>query len=84
MKQLRKAQKASFFVAIISYLAGIGCVLATIYYSNELGGNHPVVASFGAAVVFFVGAGIVLHVIGRVDLPDLKIRSEPNGGNRKD
>lgn len=80
MKQTSKAQKVSFFIAIISYIAAVGCFFASFYYSGELGGDHPVVASYGAAVVFFVGVGIVLHVIGRVDLPDLKINS--NSGDR--
>ncbi|MCW8890942.1 MAG: hypothetical protein OQL20_09815 [Sedimenticola sp.] len=40
-------------------------------------------ASFGAAVVFFIGVGIVLHVIGRVNLPDLsmKFSSEQRDNN---
>lgn len=84
MKQTRRAQKVSFYVAIISYVAAIGSVFASVYYSGELGGDHPVVASFGAAVVFFVGVGIVLHVIGRADIPDLKIRSAPGDADKTD
>lgn len=74
MKQTSTAQKVSFIIAIISYLAAIGCIGATYYYTSELGSEHPVVASFGAAVVFFIGVGIVLHVIGRVNLPDLSMK----------
>lgn len=74
MKQTSAAQKVSFIIAIISYIAAIGCIAATVYYSGELGSDHPVVASFGAAVVFFVGAGVVLHVIGKVNLPDLSMK----------
>lgn len=81
MKQTSKPQKVSFFIAILSYVAAIGCLVAAVYYSGVLGGDHPVAASFGAAVVFFIGAGIVLHVIGRVDLPNLKIGS---AGERED
>jgi len=84
VKQTSKAQKVSFGIAIISYLAALGCIAATVYYSGELGGDHPITASFAAAVVFFVGAGIVLHVIGRVDIPDLsmKFRSDRQDQDR--
>ncbi|WP_260291071.1 hemerythrin family protein [Sedimenticola hydrogenitrophicus] len=84
MKQTSRAQKVSFFVAILSYIAAIGSLFGTIYYAAELGGDHPVAASFGAAVVFFVGAGIVLHVIGRVDLPNLKIKSTREHDDKPD
>jgi formate hydrogenlyase subunit 3/multisubunit Na+/H+ antiporter MnhD subunit len=45
---------------MISYLAAVGCGV--------------VVGSLMASVVFFAGVGIVLQVIGSVDLPDLKIK----------
>ncbi|MCW8946928.1 MAG: hemerythrin family protein [Sedimenticola sp.] len=85
MKQTSTAQKVSFIIAIISYFAAIGCLAATYIYSGSLGSDHPVVASFGAAVVFFIGVGIVLHVIGRVNLPDLsmKFSSQPQDKPRK-
>lgn len=84
MTQTRRAQKVSFYIAIISYVAAIGCIFASVHYSAELGNNHPVVASFGAAVVFFVGVGIVLHVIGRADIPDLKIKPGPGNADKSD
>ncbi|AKH20252.1 hypothetical protein [Sedimenticola thiotaurini] len=84
MKQTRMSQKISFFVAIVSYCAAICCLLASIYYFGELGRDHPVVASFAAAVVFFIGVGIVLHVIGRVDIPDLRIKSGPLNADKSD
>ncbi|MCW8944717.1 MAG: hemerythrin family protein [Sedimenticola sp.] len=74
MKQTSTAQKISFIIAIFSYLAAIGCVVGVYYYESKLGGDHPVVASFGSAIVFFIGVGIVLHVIGRVNLPDLSMK----------
>lgn len=83
MKQISKAQKVSFIVAIMSYIAAIGCVAGAIYYSGELGGDHPITASFMAAVVFFIGTGIVLHVIGRVDIPDLSMKFPPDEQERE-
>jgi predicted tellurium resistance membrane protein TerC len=67
------AQKISLAIAMLCYLAAIGCVGAAFHFHGELGGEHPVVASLGASVVFFIGVGIVLHVIGRADLPNLRI-----------
>ena len=68
------AQKISFAIAILCYVASVVCIVATIYYHGQLGGQSPVVASLAASVVFFLGVGIVLHVIGRADIPDLRIR----------
>jgi hypothetical protein len=66
---------------MISYLLGVCSLGATFYYTGQLGGDHPIPASFGAAVVFFVGAGIVLHVMGSVSLPDLSIKREDVGSS---
>jgi hypothetical protein len=68
------AQKISFAVAVLCYLAAAACIVATVYYHGQLGGQSPIVASLGGTVVFFTGVGIVLHVIGRADIPDLRIR----------
>jgi len=68
------SQKIAFTVAICSYLAAIGCIAATVYYGNQLGGDSPIVAAFSASIVFFAACGIVLHVIGKSNLPDLSIR----------
>ncbi|MCP4994286.1 MAG: hemerythrin family protein [Gammaproteobacteria bacterium] len=69
-------QKTAFVVAIFFYIAALFCVGALYYYNGELGSDSPIVASFGASIVFFVGAGIVLHVIGKVSLPDLSIKRD--------
>ncbi len=76
MTQRKTSQKISFAIAIISYGLALVCLVATFYLGGERGSNDPVVASFGASVVFFISVGIVLHVIGSVSLPDLKIRKE--------
>ena len=67
-------QKIAFVIAILCYIAAVACVAATLYYHGQLGSDDPIVASLGASVVFFTGVGIVLHVIGRADIPDLRIR----------
>lgn len=71
-------------MAIISYVAAVGSIFASVYFSGELGSDHPVVASFAASVVFFLGVGIVLHVIGRVDIPDLRIKAGPGDTDKSD
>lgn len=68
------SQRIAFVVAILCYITAVGCIGATAYYGNQLGGESPIVAAFSASIVFFAACGIVLHVIGKSDLPDLRIR----------
>lgn len=72
----RISQKVSFVVAIIFYVAAVVCIAAVVYYGNTLGKEDPIVAALAATVVFFVGAGIVLHVMGKANLPNLKINND--------
>ena len=64
-------QRIAFASAILLYLCAISCLAGLGLWFGELGGDHPIIASLGASVVFFIGAGIVLHVIGRANLPEL-------------
>ncbi len=73
MKTQTRLQKVSFFFAILSYIGGLACVFGAFYIGHTLGRDDPWTASLMAAVVFFVGAGIVLHVMGKADLPDLSL-----------
>jgi len=73
VKKTSKAQKVSYYIALICYFLAFCCIGLTVYFSQNMGDYDPVVASLGATVVFFVGVGVVLHVIGKVDLPNLKI-----------
>lgn len=67
-------QRIALGVAMLFYICAVLSLGMLALWVGELGGSHPVIASLGASVVFFIGAGIVLHVIGRADLPDLGIR----------
>ncbi|PLY14164.1 MAG: hemerythrin family protein [Sedimenticola sp.] len=71
--ETKPAQKVSLVIAYISYFAAIMMLLLAIYNGFTIGTDNPIFASFAASVVFFVGAGVVLHVIGAVNLPNLKI-----------
>ncbi|MCM8882093.1 MAG: hemerythrin family protein [Candidatus Thiodiazotropha sp.] len=71
MHKRRPIQKVLVVIAVISYLTAIACGVAAFYFGK--GTFDPITASLMASVVFFVGVGIVLHVIGNTDLPNLKI-----------
>jgi len=64
-------QRLAIGFAMACYLCAGLCVAGLLYWYGDLGGNHPIIASLGASLVFFIGAGIVLHVIGRANLPRL-------------
>ena len=71
-------QRIAYGGALGSYLCAILCLAAIFVWHGELGSEHPVIASFGASLVFFVGVGIVLHVIGRANLPSLRFVQDKN------
>lgn len=64
-------QKIALGFAIFSYIGAAVCALAAIFYGSEAKSGDPVVASFMAAVVFFIGCGVVLQVIGTARLKGL-------------
>ena len=64
-------QRIAFGFALLFYLGAILCAVALALWLERLDGEHPVIASLAASIVFLVGGGIVLHVIGRASLPDL-------------
>ena len=76
MKKRGIGQKIAWISAIVFYFCGIVCVIAAFYYNRQLGSDNPIVASLMASVIFCIGGGIVLHVIGKVDLSNLKIQSD--------
>jgi hypothetical protein len=68
----RLGQRFAFGFALGFYAGALACALALGIWVKLLGAQHPVIASLAASIVFFVGSGIVLYVIGRVDLPELR------------
>lgn len=64
-------QHVAFGIALLFYCCAVLCLAGLFIWVGDLGGDHPIIASLGASVVFFIGAGIVLHVIGRARLPHL-------------
>ena len=63
-------QKIVMGVAVLCYLAAFGFLLASLFYESR-SESDPLHASFMASVIFFVGCGIVLHVIARTRLKGL-------------
>lgn len=65
--QMTGVQKVVFALALLSYLGSAGCVAAVMLYVPAHA-NDPIRAALMATVVFFIGAGVVLHVIARTRL----------------
>ncbi|MBU0500498.1 MAG: hemerythrin family protein [Gammaproteobacteria bacterium] len=71
MPTQRPFQKLLLAIAILSYLAAAACGVGVIFFKDSL--SDPVAASLMASIVFFIGVGVVLQVIGTVNLPDLRV-----------
>ena len=71
MPTTRPIQKFLVAIAIISYLAAVACGVALVFFDAIM--SDPIAASFMASIVFFIGVGVVLQVIGTVNLPDLRV-----------
>jgi hypothetical protein len=54
-------------MAILCYISAVASALAAFLHQSTQSGD-PVRASLMAAVVFFVGCGVVLHIIGTARL----------------
>lgn len=60
-------QKIANVIAILCYTLGAASALGAMFYRAEVP-QDPVHASLMASVVFFIGCGVVLHVIGMARL----------------
>ena len=70
----RFLQKVALVVGKLSFMTALVSAVFLYFKVNELGADHPVSASFLASVFFFTFVGILLSIVGRADIPDLKIR----------
>ena len=73
LKTRKPARNVSLFAAYFCYAAAFMTLCAAGYQGTTIGTDNPIFASLAATVVFFIGSGIVLHVMGAVSLPDLRI-----------
>ncbi|MBT3307891.1 MAG: hemerythrin family protein [Gammaproteobacteria bacterium] len=69
-------QKIAYGTALFSYCSAIVLAYILITYDQDTGTADSIIASMMAGIVFLIGVGIVLHVIGKANLPDLRIRKE--------
>jgi hypothetical protein len=63
-------QSLAYALAMFCYAAAIATAVAAFFYGSNRP-SDPVHASLIAAVVFFLGCGVVLHVIGTARLKGL-------------
>ena len=59
--------RIAFAAAVLCYVAAVVTAFAAFLHENA-SPEDPVRAALMATVVFFVGCGVVLHVIGRAHL----------------
>ena len=71
-KPKTRTQKFIVLLAYASYIGAVICVVLLYLHPSD-GVFDAVAASLSASFVFFGGMGIVLHVIGKTNLPDLRI-----------
>jgi hypothetical protein len=71
--QRHLSQKICLAIAVLCYLAAVACGGAAYLYQG------PVRASLLASVVFFVGCGVVLQVIGSARLRGILSHTDDNG-----
>lgn len=78
MREKGIGQKIAYTMAMVSYLSMFILAYILVTYDADTGTADSIVASMMAGIVFLGGVGVVLHVIGRSDLPDLSIpKREP-------
>ncbi len=64
-------RKLLLVLAVLSYLAAGAAGAAAWWYQEQ---PQAIVGSLMASIVFFVGVGIVLHVLANASLPDLRVK----------
>lgn len=84
LNRRRIAQKIALTVAYACYTAMLFILCSAAYWAMQEGTDNPIFASLIASVVFLAGSGIVLQVIGKVDLPDLSIKGDSRQDGKHD
>lgn len=75
MASRRIGQKTSLVIAYICYLGTVCTLVYAWYWSGSNNTDSPIFASLLAIIIFLLSCGVVLHFIGKADLPDLSIKS---------
>ena len=66
-------QKIAYGLSLVSFFLAIVLTYVLITYDQDTGTADSIIASMMAGIVFFVWVGVVLLVIGKANLPDLRI-----------
>lgn len=68
-------QRIAYGLALMSYTLAVVLVAALAFFDESWnrGTEDSIIASMMAGVVFLIGVGIVLHVVGKANLPDLSM-----------
>ena len=77
MKKRKTLQRVSLIAGYACYAAAVLTLFAAGFRGLTNGTDNPVFASLLASLVFFIGSGVVLHVIGAVNLPWSSRCSDP-------
>ncbi len=68
-------QTTSLYAGVMCFIASLVCGAFLYIKVNELGADHPISASFLASMFFFFFVGFLLTIVGKADVPDLRISS---------
>lgn len=72
-KQKGILQKIALGSGIVSFILAVVTGVLLYLRVEEVGSENPISASLMASTFFFFCVGIVLTIIGKADLPDLKL-----------
>ncbi|MCB1922132.1 MAG: hemerythrin family protein [Gammaproteobacteria bacterium] len=75
--QRHRSQKVVMVFAYLSYALAITCAVGAFVYQSDQPAD-PIRASLMASVVFFIGCGVVLHVIGTTRLSGILSATHPD------
>jgi len=67
-------QRVALYSGVICFVLAVVCGVILYLNLGNIGIYHPVSASLLASIFFFAFVGVVLWVIGKSDLPSLKIK----------
>jgi len=68
-------QKITLFIGVVCFMLSLVCGVFLYLKVNELGADHPISASFLGSMFFFFFVGFLLTIVGKADVPDLRISS---------
>ena len=71
-KRKSKFQKSAIYIAVISFLLSVACVVYLFLNIDDLGWENTLSASLLASTFFFAFVSFVLMVIGTANLPSFK------------